>query len=177
MRPTARHQFHTMSAASQAPAIATEARETRDTRGKSKLITVALAFLFGSLGAHRFYLKGPGDKFGWAHLIGTVAGVIGIAWLMIGVGNTALNWVFAVAGGISLTSAFLTAIVFGLRPDEKWDARYNPHGAPTRSGWPVVILIILSLMIGTGLLMAGLAISFQTFFESQVEAAKALSQE
>jgi hypothetical protein len=41
----------------------------------------------------------------------------------------------------------------------------------------VVILIIFSLMIGTGLLMAGLAISFQTFFESQVEAAKALSQE
>ena len=51
-----------MPAASQAPAIATEARNTR---GKSKLATVALAFLLGSLGAHRFYLKGLGDKFGW----------------------------------------------------------------------------------------------------------------
>jgi hypothetical protein len=70
-----------------------------------------------------------------------------------------------------MIAAFLTAIVFGLRPDDQWDARYNPEGRPTRSGWPVVILVILSLMIGTGLLMAGLAISFQTFFESQVEAA------
>ena len=26
-------------------------------RGKSKLLTVALAFVFGSLGAHRFYLR------------------------------------------------------------------------------------------------------------------------
>lgn len=31
-------------------------------------------------------------------------------------------------------------------------------------------------MIGTGLLMAGLAITFQTYFESQVQAAKELSQ-
>lgn len=173
-----------MTAASQAPAVARESTRPAAganprglVRGKSKLATVALAFLFGSLGAHRFYLKGPGDKFGWAHLLATVAGVIGIASLRLETGSTALNWTFAVAGGASLISAFLTAIVFGLRPDDKWDARYNPHGKPTRSGWPVVILVILSLMIGTGLLMAGLAISFQTFFESQVEAAKALSQE
>jgi TM2 domain-containing membrane protein YozV len=160
--------------ASQAPALGADAR--RPARGKSKLITVALAFLFGSLGAHRFYLKGFGDKFGWAHLLATLAGAIGIASLVTGAGSIALNWTFAVAGGTSVISAFLTAIVFGLRPDDRWDARYNAHGKPTRSGWPVVILVILSLLIGTGLLMAGLAISFQTFFESQVEAAKALSQ-
>ncbi|XQM36870.1 TM2 domain-containing protein [Cupriavidus sp. H19C3] len=145
-------------------------------RAKSKLVTVALAFLLGSLGAHRFYLKGFADKFGWTHLVATLAGVIGFTSLLAEAGNPILNWTFAVAGGASVISAFLTAIVFGLRPDDKWDARYNPDGRPTRSGWPVVILIILSLMIGTGLLMAGLAISFQTFFESQVEAAKALSQ-
>jgi len=160
--------------ASQAPALGADAR--RPARGKSKLITVALAFLFGSLGVHRFYLKGFPDKFGWAHLLATLAGAIGIASLVTGAGSTALNWTFAVAGGTSVIAAFLTAIVFGLRPDDRWDARYNAHGKPTRSGWPVVILVILSLLIGTGLLMAGLAISFQTFFESQVEAAKALSQ-
>ncbi len=164
-----------MPVASQAPAVA--ATPARPARGKSKLITVALAFLLGSLGTHRFYLKGLGDTFAWAHLLATLSGIIGIASLILGTGNTPLNWTLAVAGGTSLISAFLTAIVFGLRPDDKWDARYNPHGTPTRSGWPVVILVILSLMIGTGLLMAGLAISFQTFFESQVEAAKALSQE
>lgn len=143
---------------------------------KSKLLTVALAFLFGSLGAHRFYLGGGRDPFGWLHLLATLAGLIGVASLALGAGNTALNWGFAVAGGASIVSAFLTAIVYGLRPDERWDARFNRDGIPTRSGWPVVILVILSLMIGTGLLMAGLAISFQAFFESQVEAARALSQ-
>lgn len=167
-----------MPAASPAPAVARESgRPSAVRRGKSKLITVALSFLLGSLGAHRFYLNGLRDIFGWAHLLATAAGAIGVTSLILGAGSTPLNWCFAVAGGVSLIGAFLTAIVFGLRPDEKWDARYNVQGTPTRSGWPVVILLILSLMIGTGLLMAGLAISFQTFFESQVEAAKALSQE
>ena len=67
---------------------------------------------------------------------------------MTGAGSTALNWTFAVAGGTSVIAAFLTAIVFGLRPDDRWDARYNAHGKPTRSGWPVVILVILSLLAG-----------------------------
>ncbi|WP_420992849.1 NINE protein [Cupriavidus sp. 30B13] len=151
-------------------------KTARATPGKSKLLTVALAFLLGSLGLHRFYLGGLRDKFGWAHLLATLAGAIGVASMQTGAGAPALNWTFAVAGGASVIAAFLTAIVYGLRPDEKWDARFNPHGQPTRSGWPVVILVILSLLIGTGLLMAGLAISFQTFFESQVEAARALSQ-
>ncbi|AOY91363.1 hypothetical protein BKK79_05670 [Cupriavidus sp. USMAA2-4] len=164
-----------MSAASQASATPSTAK-ARPARGKSKLATVALAFLLGSLGAHRFYLAGVRDRYGWMHLLATLAGTIGVASLLADAGNPVLNWVFAVLGGTSLTSAFLAAIVYGLRPDEKWDARFNPHGAPTRSGWPVVILVILSLLIGTGLLMAGLAISFQTYFESQVEAARALSQ-
>ncbi|CAG9174046.1 NINE protein [Cupriavidus respiraculi] len=162
-----------MSATASAPAR--PARPAASGR-KSKLLTVALAFLFGSLGAHRFYLGGAGDKYAWLHLLATLAGAIGIASMVVGAGAPALNWTFAVAGGTSLISAFLAAIVYGLRPDDKWDARFNPQGRPTRSGWPVVILVILSLLIGTGLLMAGLAISFQTFFESQVEAARELSQ-
>ncbi|EON17797.1 hypothetical protein ASL20_07395 [Cupriavidus necator] len=145
-------------------------------RGKSKLLTVALAFLCGSLGAHRFYLGGLRDPYGWVHLLALLAGAIGVASMATGAGSPALNWTFAVAGGASVISAFLAAIVYGLRPDDKWDARFNQLGKPTRSGWPVVILVILSLLIGTGLLMAGLAFSFQTFFESQVEAARALSQ-
>lgn len=160
--------------ASQSAALGTGA--ARPARGKSKLLTVALAFLLGSVGAHRFYLKGLGDLYGWAHVLATLGGALGIASMVFGAGSPAFNWALAVAGGTSVIAAFLTAIVFGLRADDKWDARYNVHGKPTRSGWPVVILVIVSLLIGTGLLMAGLAISFQTFFESQVEAAKALSQ-
>jgi hypothetical protein len=75
-----------------------------------------------------------------------------------------------------LLAGFLSALVYGLRPDDKWDAQFNADGTPTQSGWPVVMLTILTLMIGTGLLMAGLAITFQTYFETQVQAAKELSQ-
>ncbi len=52
---------------------------TPPVRGKSKLVTVALAFLFGSLGAHRFYLGGLRDPYGWAHLLALLAGAIGVA--------------------------------------------------------------------------------------------------
>jgi uncharacterized protein YpmB len=64
-----------------------------------------------------------------------------------------------------------------LRPDEKWDAQFNPQTQrKSRSGWTVIFIVIFSLLIGAFLLMTGLAISFQTYFESQVQAAKALSQ-
>src|SRR5581483_5454292 len=37
-------------------------------RFRSKTFTALLAFLFGTLGAHRFYLYGWRDLFGWAHV-------------------------------------------------------------------------------------------------------------
>ncbi len=145
-------------------------------RKKSKLVTVALAFVAGSLGAHRFYLKGLLDIGGWLHLFATLLGVMGATLLVASDFQSLLGWATALSGAASLVAAFLSAIVFGLRPDEKWDAQYNPDGPPTHSGWPIVVFLILSLMIGTGVLMAVLAFSFQSFFESQVEAARDLSQ-
>jgi TM2 domain-containing membrane protein YozV len=145
-------------------------------RRKSKLLTVLLAFLFGSLGAYRFYLKGLRDPLGWAHLIATLLGVLGAAMLKATDFASLFGWATALIGVSSLVLAFLAAIVFGLRPDEQWDAQYNADGNPTHSGWPVVLLVILALLLGAGILMATLAFSFQSFFESQVEAARALSQ-
>ncbi|MET5020072.1 TM2 domain-containing protein, partial [Burkholderia pseudomallei] len=43
-------------------------------RYRSKTLTALLAFLFGSLGAHRFYLYGWMDLAGWAHLLATIVG-------------------------------------------------------------------------------------------------------
>ena len=50
-------------------------------RFRSKTLTAALAFLFGSLGAHRFYLYGFRDVFGWAHLLATIVGIPGFLLL------------------------------------------------------------------------------------------------
>jgi TM2 domain-containing membrane protein YozV len=146
-------------------------------RFRSKTITAALAFFFGSFGAHRFYLYGRRDVYGWAHLLGTLIGIPG-AMLVIASERTSMpGWVLAFLGAVSLFSAFLAAIVYGLRPDDRWDAQFNAQaGRKSRSGWTVIFIVIFSLLIGASLLMSGLAISFQTYFEGQVQAAKALSQ-
>ncbi|CAG2136164.1 NINE protein [Ralstonia mannitolilytica] len=143
---------------------------------KSKLLTVLLAFLFGSVGAHRFYLRGVRDFWAWAQVMAMVLGAIGVALLWSTQRASVPGWVCAIIGASSVLAGFLSALVYGLRPDDRWDTQFNAGGTPTRSGWPVVVLTILTLMIGTGLLMAGLAITFQTYFESQVQAAKELSQ-
>ncbi|WP_206999502.1 NINE protein [Trinickia mobilis] len=146
-------------------------------RFRSKTLTAALAFFFGSLGAHRFYLYGFRDVFGWAHLVGTLIGIPGVVLLAATQRAASIGWWLAVPGAVSLFAAFLAAIVYGLRPDQKWDAQFNAQaGKRSRSGWAVVFVVIFSLFFGAFLLMSGLALTFQTYFESQVEAAKSLAQ-
>ena len=106
---------------------------------RSKTITAALAFLLGSIGAHRFYLYGKRDIYGWAHLLGTLIGIPGAMLLIASERSSMLGWVLAFFGAVSLLSAFLAAIVYGLRPDEKWDAQFNAHTQrKSRSGWTVI---------------------------------------
>ncbi len=70
------------------------------------------------------------------HLICTLAGIPGVLLLVASERTSALGWVLAVPGAISLFAAFLAAIVYGLRPDEKWDAQFNPQTQQrSRSGW------------------------------------------
>jgi drug/metabolite transporter (DMT)-like permease len=117
------------------------------------------------------------DKYGWAHIAGIILGAFGYLLLAQTERTSLLGWVLAFPGAISLLAAFLSAIVYGLRPDAKWDAQFNAHtGRSSRSGWTVIFVVIFSLLIGAFLLMTGLALTFQTYFESQVEAAKTLSQ-
>lgn len=147
------------------------------TRFRSKTLTALLAFLFGSLGAHRFYLYGWRDVFGWAHVIGTALGIPGVLLLVATQRASTLGWALVVPGAVSVVAAFLAAIVYGLRPDLKWDAQFNEgHGAHSQSGWGVVFVVIFSLLIGAFLLMSGLAVAFQTYFESQSGVVNSLSQ-
>jgi len=173
-RDAARHLFST--ACHSTHAFMSTAASTSP-RFRSKTITAALAFLFGSLGAHRFYLYGMRDIYGWAHLIGTLIGIPGVMLLVATERASIPGWVLACIGAVSLFAAFLAALVYGLRPDEKWDAQFNARTQrKSRSGWTVIFVVIFSLLFGAFLLMTGLALAFQTYFETQVEAAKAISQ-
>lgn len=153
--------------------------QKKPARFRSKTLTAALAFLLGCFGAHRFYLYGSRDVWGWAHIAGTLLGIPGVLLLIATQRASIPGWALAVIGAVSVLAAFLAAIVYGLRPDAKWDAQFNAAFAgsrASRSGWTVIFVVIFSLFFGAFGLMTGLAFSFQTYFESQVEAAKAISQ-
>lgn len=147
------------------------------TRFRSKTLTAALAFFLGSLGAHRFYLYGFRDKFGWIHALVTLLGVRGVLLLVATARASTLGWALAIPGAVSVLAGFLAAIVYGLRPDQKWDVQFNAKSNKrSRSGWTVVFIVIFSLFIGAMLLMAGLALGFQTYFESEIGTTNPLSQ-
>ena len=64
----------------------------------------------------------------------------------------------------------------------RWQAKYNPgHDLDDThpsglTNWLSVMVVVCALMIGAVALMSSLVMSFQAYFESQVEAARAISQ-
>lgn len=136
-------------------------------RFRSKTLTAALALFFGSIGAHRFYLYGSRDKYAWAHILGLLVGGFGYFLLYATERESITGWILVLALAATFLGAFLGAIVYGLRPDEKWDAQFNSTtGESSDSGWTVVFIVMISLFVGAGFLMAGLAVAFQTYFEA-----------
>lgn len=119
---------------------------------------------------HRFYLYGPRDIFAYLHIAATALGIVGVQSLVSTQRMSVVGWLLSVPGAASLLAAFLAAIVYGLHPDGKWDARFNPNSPrKNRSGWGVVFVVIVSLFIGAMLLMGALALGFQTYFEATVQ--------
>jgi len=146
---------------------------------RSKLIFSALGLFLPGTGFNCFYLLGIKSFWGWIQLTSLITGILGFLLLNTSPESSAAAWVLIVLGFIALEASWLSTIVFGLRPDEKWDAQFNASfqgKQKTESGWPVVICVILSLVIGAGAMMSFLAIGFEQFFIYQIEEAKKLSQ-
>ena len=72
--------------------------------------------------------------------------------------------------GLSLSVAMLCAILYGLTPDESWDARHNAGRAGTpRSGWAAVIGVVVALLVGATVLMSTIAFGVQRLVEWQMQ--------
>jgi hypothetical protein len=147
---------------------------------KNKTLAAWLAFLGGPLGLHRFYLRGMGDLLGWALPIPSALGLYGIERVQrYGVDDT-WSWVLIPLLGFTIAGCALTAIVYGLMTREKWNARFNRHAAgDAASGgtsWLTIGAVVLSLLVGTTVLMASIAFSFQRYFEYQVDEGRKISQ-
>ena len=148
---------------------------------KNKTVAAWLTFLGGPLGLHRFYLYGPGDLLGWMLPIPTALGLYGIERVQqLGLDDH-WSWVLIPLLGFTIAGGALRAILYGLATPERWNARFNPtapaDAAPGQTHWFTIGAIVASLMIGTAVLMASLAFSFQRYFEYQIEEARKISQQ
>lgn len=115
------------------------------TRHKNKAFATLLTALLGSIGIHRFYLYGLQDTWAWVRL----------ATLPLSLGSMTMApevpWVFSASPLIlSAIVSIVETLVIGLTPDEKWDARHNPHsGKKSNSRWPLIVLLVLAFGAGT----------------------------
>jgi hypothetical protein len=147
---------------------------------KNKTFAAWLTFLGGPLGLHRFYLHGWRDLLGWLLPIPTALGLYGIERIeRFGVDDV-WSWLLVPLLGFTIAGCALCAIIYGLMTREKWNARFNPGAAEDAgaggTSWYTIGAVALSLMIGTGVLMASIAFSFQRYFEYQIEEGRRISE-
>lgn len=127
---------------------------------KNKTFATLLALLLGGLGVHRFYLKGGADRLGLLHLCS-----VPIAGLVYGAGHAPNPFWVLLPLLLSWSVGFIEALVIGLMPDEKWDAKYNPKsGAQSDSGWLVVVLLVATMVVGATVLIATISRLFDLLY-------------
>lgn len=147
---------------------------------KNKTLATWLTFLTGPLGLHRFYLRGMGDGLGWLLPVPTALGLYGIERVQEFGQDDLMSWWLIPLLGFTVAGCALNAIVYGLMSQERWNARFNPGQSPQapagRSSWLTVMGLAVSLLVGTTVLMASMAFSFQRYFEYQIEEARKISQ-
>lgn len=147
---------------------------------KNKTIAAWTALMGGPLGLHRFYLYGWSDRLGWAIPVPTLIGLYGVLRARHFGLDDQWSWVLIPFLGFTIAACALCAIGYGLTSTENWNQRHNPKLAADAdrgsTGWLTVGALVASLLIGTTVLMASLAFSFQRYFEYQVEAAQLHTQ-
>ena len=147
---------------------------------KNKTLAAWLALAGGPIGAHRFYLFGFGDLLGWLLPIPTALGLYGIRRVQLYGLDDQWSWVLMPVLGFAFAGCALTAIVYGLMTREKWNARFNPalpeDALAGATNWFTIFAIVLSLLVGTTVLMSSIVYSFQSYFQYQVEEGRKISQ-
>ena len=147
---------------------------------KNKTFVTWLTFLGGPLGLHRFYLNGLGDWLGWLLPIPTALGVYGIQRAQEFGLDDHLSWILIPILGFTVAGCALRAILYGLMSTEQWNQRFNPTAAPDakagETNWFTVFTLATTLLVGAGILMASIALSYQRYFEYQIEEAHKISR-
>jgi hypothetical protein len=137
-------------------------------RGRSKTVATWLALLGGSLGLHRFYLFGAADAWAWLHALPTLVGAWGF-WRLRELGtDDRLGSLLVPFLGLMVTMTMLVAIIYGLTPDERWNARFGAGAPPRTSGATVIFGVCIALALGATTAMATIAFVVERYFEWQI---------
>jgi hypothetical protein len=133
---------------------------------RSKTVATWLAVAGGAMGLHRFYLHGLRDRWAWLHPWPTLVGIVGVLRMDTLGQDDHLAWVLIPFFGIMVAVGMVSAIVIGLTPDEKWNARFSPD-QPGTTAWAPILGVIAALLIGGAALMGSIAFAGQKYFEWQ----------
>jgi TM2 domain-containing membrane protein YozV len=130
------------------------------TKHKNKTFATLLAFLLGGIGAHRFYLRGVNDTWGWVH----AASVPAIGLVMAAAPDADMYFKLLPLI-ISMLAGFLQALVLGLMSDEKWDATFNAgSGRSSDTRWPLAVILVATMLVGCGSLIAAISRLFDLLY-------------
>ena len=126
---------------------------------KNKTVATLLAAVLGGIGAHRFYLKGALDRIGLLHVC--TLPIVGILY-----GAVRPHPFYVVLPLLaSIIVGYIEALVLGLMPDEKWDARYNGgSGRVSRSNWMLPVVLVLTVMVGAIVMIGTIARLFDIIY-------------
>ncbi len=152
---------------------ATSAAVARGGTPKSKTLATWIAVIGGALGAHRFYLHGWRDAFGWTHPPLALAGLVGVIRTLNLGQDDRVSWLLLPLLGIAITAGMIAALVMGLTPDERWAQRFAAGSPPRATGFGAILGVMVALLIGATVLMSTIAYAGQRFFEWQLDQNKA----
>lgn len=147
---------------------------------KNKTVAAWLAFVAGPLGLHRFYLFGFSDRLGWLLPVPTLLGSYGVQRALAFGLDDALSWLLIPLLGFTIAACAINAIVYGLMAPQSWNARFNPRAIPDHvageTNWLTIGAVVLSLLVGSTVLISSIVFSFQHYFEYQIDEARKISQ-
>jgi len=127
---------------------------------KNKTIAALLASVGGTLGLHRFYLKGSRDKWAWLHLMSLPTSL-----LIYFFSQNVHAFFTALPFLLSMLIGFVAALVIGTTSDEKWDMTYNKNTLKkSDTGWPIALILLVTLAVGASVLIAVIARTFDLLF-------------
>ena len=129
----------------------------------SKTALAWLAVLGGTLGLHRFAVRGPRDAVGWLHVAAALVGAVGW-WRLRREGvDDVTGGVLVLALGASVVAAMAAALRHALASDAAWADR---HGrATTPSGGLAVGAALVAAFVGATAAISMLAFAIQRTIE------------